>query len=386
MEKIMPICKHCGTETTHIPTHYRLHCQEYKEFITQIEEKLTKEFMIAEYIIAEKSVVDLTRELGLEKGRLIEQKLDEYGIVRRRNYSSTKTVRDKKKQTYRERYGVDHQSQIDTVKEKKKQTYRERYGVEHALQYAEFFEKARQTTRERFGVDYALQTEESRAKQRQTNLERYGVEYLQSRNMQEQSKQTCLEKYGVEYVMQSNDIKARMVATHTDLYGGMLRGSPSIRGQIERTTLKRYGVKNISTITRDKAKATCVRRYGVEFAMQNPTIYEQQRKSAFRRKLFVFPSGHKEYLHGYEPMVILDLLKAGIPEEEIITSARKMPKITYQTSDGKTHRYYPDIYLPRYNMFIEVKSIYTYRANKDINLLKRKACIDAGFRFNFAIR
>jgi len=50
-----------------------------------------------------------------------------------------------------------------------------------------------------------------------------------------------------------------------------------------------------------------------------------------------------------------------------------------------THRYYPDFYIKKDNKIIEVKSIYTYNIDIEKNLLKQKACLDAGYNFEFWI-
>ena len=62
------------------------------------------------------------------------------------------------------------------VKEKRRKTNMERYGVPNALQSKEIQEKVISTNLERFGVEYASQNSQIREKIRKTNLERYGVE------------------------------------------------------------------------------------------------------------------------------------------------------------------------------------------------------------------
>jgi len=53
--------------------------------------------------------------------------------------------------------------------------------------------------------------------------------------------------------------------------------------------------------------------------------------------------------------------------------------------NSKTRRYYPDIYIKSENKIIEVKSDYTMKQHKNINLLKRQACLDKGLQFEFMI-
>ena len=47
-----------------------------------------------------------------------------------------------------------------------------------------------------------------------------------------------------------------------------------------------------------------------------------------------------------------------------------MPEAYYIGLNGKIHRYYVDIFIPKLNMVIEVKSYWTYE--KDKNVVHRK--------------
>lgn len=73
--------------------------------------------------------------------------------------------------------------------------------------------------------------------------------------------------------------------------------------------------------------------------------------------------------------------------EEEIACRNDMPEIWY-FENGKNHRYYPDIYIPRDNLLIEVKSEWTYRGKEEwyfTNLLKKQACIDAGYNYQLML-
>jgi hypothetical protein len=50
-----------------------------------------------------------------------------------------------------------------------------------------------------------------------------------------------------------------------------------------------------------------------------------------------------------------------------------IPVIPYMKIDGKTHTYYPNIYIPSLNMLIEVKSSYQYEQEKDTVIAKAEA-------------
>jgi len=97
------------------------------------------------------------------------------------------------------------------IKEKKKQTMVERYGVEHPFQNKEIREKQKQTNLKKYGFENPLQSEEIKEKYRQTNLKKYGFENpSQSEEIKEKKKQTSLENYGVEYYAQTEEWKSKM--------------------------------------------------------------------------------------------------------------------------------------------------------------------------------
>ena len=114
---------------------------------------------------------------------------------------STKSIQDKRKKTFLEKYGVNHNSKIPEVKEKKKETWLEKYGVENAAKSPEIKEKSKETCLEKYGYEHALQVPEIREKSKETCLEKYGVENAaKSPEIKEKSKETCLEKYGVDNI------------------------------------------------------------------------------------------------------------------------------------------------------------------------------------------
>jgi len=53
--------------------------------------------------------------------------------------------------------------------------------------------------------------------------------------------------------------------------------------------------------------------------------------------------------------------------------------------EGKTRRYYPDIYIISENKIIEVKSKYTYESDLDNNIAKMNATVLNGMSFEFMI-
>ena len=104
-------------------------------------------------------------------------------------------------------------------------------------------------------------------------------------------------------------------------------------------------------------------------------------------------NGKTYHCMGYEPLAIASLLKNN-PDIELVTSRdRRMPRIDYMSK--KRARYMPDIYIPKRNTIIEVKSPATmglipegyypfgYDHQNSFRRTKAKArqCIRMGYRF-----
>ena len=119
--------------------------------------------------------------------------------------------KNKTKQTYLEKYGVENPSQSKKIQDKKKQTYLEKYGVAHHMLIDDVKQKFKQTCLEKYGVEHISQVQNIKDKKKETCLEKYGVEYIsQAQNIKDKKKETCLEKYGVEHPMMLNEVKQKV--------------------------------------------------------------------------------------------------------------------------------------------------------------------------------
>ena len=146
------------------------------------------------------------------------------------------------------------------------------------------------------------------------------------------------------------------------------------------TTLKRYGVENPmqSEEVKEKAKATNLDRYGVENPMQNAEISEKASNNAYKGKEYTWPSGDIINIQGYEKFALDELLKEGLSQHEIDTERTKVPTVWWYDESGKKHRYFVDIFIPSQNRCIEVKSTWTLEIKEDIVFIKQQAVKDAG--------
>lgn len=86
-------------------------------------------------------------------------------------------------------------------------------------------------------------------------------------------------------------------------------------------------------------------------------------------------------IQGYEHFGLNNLLNGeNIDKNDIITSRSKVPEVWWIDMNGKTHRYYIDIFIKSQNRGVEIKSNWTYESDQENVLLKRKAFIEAGYK------
>ena len=167
---------------------------------------------------------------------------------------------------------------------------------------------------------------------------------------------TCMKKYGVSYPITLPEVLLKREINNLSKYN-------------VRHTLQLHNVQ-------EKREATLFRLYGVHHQMHVTDIFDKQQKH--RWKDYIFPSGKIVKVQGYEQFA-LDYLLNNYEECDLIIERKLMPKIFY-TFENKIHRYYPDIYIPKENLIIEVKSDYTATCDIEKNLAKKIASIAMGFK------
>lgn len=222
-----------------------------------------------------------------------------------------------------------------------------------------------------------------------TSLEHFGTEHpQQSKEIQEKSKQTYISKYGVDHPLKSETVKAKKAETCLQIYNVSHQFLvPEIQEKCKSTILQRYGVYTVMLVPEiaEKQKQTCMSIYGVENPSQHPDVAEKQAKSSHKIKQYEFPCGTIIQVQGYEPKLLDILVQQGYSANDIITKRNEVPKIVYYDDDNKLHRYFCDAYIPKTNTIYEVKSDWTFIRDKYKNILKQKACLEAGYNFEFYI-
>ena len=186
--------------------------------------------------------------------------------------------------------------------------------------------------------------------------------------------------YGVDNVFQLDGVKEKMKKTWMLNYGTtspMKVESVKIKGKL--TKLKLYGNENY--VNPEKATLTCLVKYGVERPAQNSKIFDRIKRTSLKHKDYIFPSGKLIRVQGNEPWC-LDLLLQKYSEDEIVTGKSRIPEIWYFNKlTKKMHRYYCDIFIPKDNLIIEVKSTWTNVLDVDKIEAKENAVKGLGYRY-----
>lgn len=211
-------------------------------------------------------------------------------------------------------------------------------------------------------------------------LKKYGVvNASQDKQLQAKKIQTFLSKYGCENPAQNPDIIQKIKDTW-----------PSVAAKREKTNLAKYGVAHYSSTEecKERRRRTWLANYGVD----NPAKSDQVKDKIYQGQNYkktnktICLCGKLYRVQGFEHIIIAELLKSGFKESDIVIDKKLVPKINYFDNTGAKRRYYPDIWIPRLNMLIEVKSLYTWQKYKEINLLKIAAAKQSGYTIRVMVR
>lgn len=199
-----------------------------------------------------------------------------------------------------------------------------------------------------------------------TFLEKYGVSWVSKSDVQkEKSRNTKLLKYGTETY---NNCKQASISR----INRSIEEKNNSANQRRRTNLQRYGIENVLLINASAAKSN----------KGNASI-----------KDFILPSGKLIGVRGFEPFAITALLTAGYTELELVIhddySKYAIEIFKYEALNRHVLNYYPDIYIPKENKIIEVKSQWwwdgnnatKYKSRLDNNLRKRQSVINRGYNY-----
>jgi len=115
------------------------------------------------------------------------------------------------KKTIKNKYGVNHATQLKTTRDKQKQTMLKKYGVDHNSK-GELRQNYTNTMLKKYGVDSPLKNKEILEKRNNTVLSKFGtLDFIQSNK----TKETNLQKYGFENAAKNEKIKEKIKESNT---------------------------------------------------------------------------------------------------------------------------------------------------------------------------
>ena len=223
----------------------------------------------------------------------------------------------------------------------------------------------------------------TKTKRKYTTLKKYGFE-----NISVPTRHIVAEKLKNKTDTEKKSIDEKKKIAYLKNHGvNNPNKSKLIRNKTKKTNLEKYGVEYPTQASEivDLRRSNNLEKYGVISPTQLPEIYEKSVKSNYRRKEYVWKTGQVSIVQGYEPLVLKELEDLGYSFDQVKTKATDMPKFSY-IHKNKTKRYFPDIFIPKDNIVIEVKSDYTVVCNTEINSLKFQSVVDAGYEFRLEVR
>lgn len=203
------------------------------------------------------------------------------------------------------------------------------------------------------------------------------------KNAKEKRKQTNLNNIGNENYFQNDLIKEKIRQTNLKKYGVLhITKSEIIKNKIKQTNLRKYGFihQSLNSDIQQKITETNLKKYGVKHLMHKPDYCENILSKCFKYKEYIFPSGHKIKYQGYENLALDELIyNEKIDENEIIIGIKNVPKISYIDEKHKERYHFVDIYIPKQNRCIEIKSTWTFK--KPNVILKQQYSKEKGYNY-----
>lgn len=147
-----------------------------------------------------------------------------------------------------------HKSSAESLKIRKN-TNKERYGVEFCLQNDSLLEKAEQTCLAKYGVKNAMQNDKIKQKQIKTVEDRYKViNVFSSAAIKEKIKLTCQQKYGVDNYAKTPEFnkKTYQAKQHNNTFN---TSKPEILFKIN--LIKIFGINDVFSQYRDLRYPFC---------------------------------------------------------------------------------------------------------------------------------
>jgi len=224
-----------------------------------------------------------------------------------------------------------------------------------------------------------------------------GIKECETKHRQIKTEEGIMSKYGASNIGQTKHWRDSVMKTNQEKRGvdwvtqsrEDFVDNKEVINKRRQTFDQKYGKDTYTETSEflDKRKETFNDNYGANHPMQNAEYFEKIAYCEFTFKNYKLPSGRVVKVQGYEPNA-LDILLKVYDESDLVIKDSNISKhigsIMYEF-EGKTRRYYPDIYIISEHKIIEVKSKYTYEKELDNNIAKMNACVLSGMSFEFMI-
>lgn len=222
------------------------------------------------------TIIEQVRKAYLEDDLGINELIDKfdstksfmYDFLRNHNIKKTKEQLNlNRSNSAKKTYSSKSKEEMNNIKEKRKKTNIERFGVENCYQSEKIKQKIKETCLEKYGVEHHNQREDVKRKIDKSTIKSQGAKRsLQTINGQQKYKNTCLERYGVENTFQSEEKKNKIKTTNIERYGyDVACKNPIVQEKLRKNNRIKYGVDYISQSNEIKEKIvnTNVKKYGV---------------------------------------------------------------------------------------------------------------------------
>jgi len=123
-----------------------------------------------------------------------------------------------------------------------------------------------------------------------------------------------------------------------------------------------------------------IKKFGVSNAMQHPEVFERSNLNRYKYKTCIINEVIFDRLQGFEEQGIRYLLEkyTNITIHDIKAGrCQDLPRIKYHYDVDRI--YFPDIYIPKINLLVEIKCEYTFKDNIKMNLAKQKSSLESGY-------
>lgn len=187
--------------------------------------------------------------------------------------AETPDTKKKRAKTNLLRYGHENPFGSEVIKKRLRGTMQEKYGAGNPQQVPKIRERTLQTHEERHGSPYAFTTPEFQDRFKETSREHWGTDHpMQSEEGKKQWEQKCQEFFGAPNPLSVPEIYQKSYLTNLANHGGKhSQQCEEVLMKARATWLEKYGVDNPSKTeeVKNRIKDVWMSKYGVPFPPQS---------------------------------------------------------------------------------------------------------------------